>query len=115
MAKEKMHSQLVGEVSSIVRRNYDAVMAINVSATYKDVTYKHALLPIWTASYDYNGKKYRYIINGETGKVSGTSPISAIKVAILLILIFIIGMIVLALSGAFSSDTAAYINIIILS
>lgn len=115
LAKEKMHNQLVGEVSSIVMRSYDAVMAINVSSTYSNVTYKHALLPIWTASYDFNGKKYRYIINGETGKVSGTSPISPIKVAILIILIFIIGMIVLYFSGAFSEESAAYINLLFIN
>ncbi|MFA9399275.1 MAG: hypothetical protein ACERKV_13555 [Clostridiaceae bacterium] len=117
IAKGKMEDVLVNEVSSIVRRRYDVVSGINVNTSYSDVTYKHVLFPVWTARYDFNGKEYRYIINAQTGRVSGTSPISPVKVSILVIIIIAIIILVLYFSGAFSGGSSseyAYNNIFII-
>ena len=43
---------------------------------YTNQTIKYALLPIWFLTLEYNGLKYRYIVNGQTGKVSGQFPYS---------------------------------------
>jgi len=45
------------------------------------VTYKHILLPVWVASYEYKGKRYHFLVNGQTGEVQGFAPISWAKVA----------------------------------
>ena len=37
-------------------------------------------------TYDYKGKSYQYIINGETGQIHGTYPYSWIKITLLIIL-----------------------------
>jgi hypothetical protein len=50
------------------------------------VTFKHILLPVWVAAYRYGGKPYRFVVNGQTGKVQGERPYSAIKIAIAVIL-----------------------------
>lgn len=42
----------------------------------------YILLPVWTISYDYNGQKYTFVMNGQTGKVVGKPPISKQKVVI---------------------------------
>ncbi len=47
-----------------------------------DVTFKHVLLPVWMAAYKYRGKSYRFVINGQTGRVQGERPYSAIKIAL---------------------------------
>lgn len=86
LAKDKMHDKLVDEVRTRVRKKYDEVRNIRIDTEYYDVRYKHVLLPLWTTLYDFNGKKYRYMINGQTGKVSGQAPISPVKVAILVML-----------------------------
>jgi len=49
---------------------------------YSDITFKHVLLPVWLASYRWNNKPFRVVVNGRTGKVSGERPYSAIKIAI---------------------------------
>lgn len=49
-------------------------------------TCKHILLPIWTAAYRYGGKSYRFVVNGQTGKVQGERPWSAVKIAIAVVL-----------------------------
>ena len=41
---------------------------------YNNQDIKYALLPCWFLSIDYDGRKYQYIVNGQTGKVSGEFP-----------------------------------------
>lgn len=43
------------------------------------VTFKHVLLPVWSAAYRFGGKSYRFVVNGQTGKVSGERPWSVAK------------------------------------
>lgn len=65
----------------------DIVQVVNVSTNYKGITYKHLLLPLWISSFQFNNKIYRFLVNGQTGKVSGQSPISIVKVSILVLVI----------------------------
>lgn len=43
---------------------------------YTDFTIKYCMLPVWFLHYEYNGRDYQYVINGQTGKVSGEFPYS---------------------------------------
>jgi predicted RNA-binding Zn-ribbon protein involved in translation (DUF1610 family) len=54
---------------------------LRVNTTFNNVTYKHVLLPIWVASYNYKNKTYHFLINGQTGELQGYAPISWLKVA----------------------------------
>ncbi|MEL7280222.1 MAG: TFIIB-type zinc finger domain-containing protein [Pseudomonadota bacterium] len=54
----------------------------SVNTQVSAVTFKHILLPVWLAAYKYNGKTYRFVVNGRTGRVQGERPWSAIKIAI---------------------------------
>ena len=38
-------------------------------------------LPVWLASFQYKGKVYRCVVNGQTGKIGGEAPTSPVKVA----------------------------------
>ncbi|WP_034448484.1 TFIIB-type zinc ribbon-containing protein [Butyrivibrio sp. AE2032] len=55
---------------------YDSFVPSSEQSTtrYRNQEVKYALLPIWFLSIDFNGKRYQYIINGQTGKVSGEFP-----------------------------------------
>lgn len=59
-----------------------------------DVTFKHILLPVWLAAYKYRGKTYRFVVNGQTGRVQGERPYSVIKITIAVILGLIVAGIV---------------------
>ncbi|RMD75716.1 MAG: hypothetical protein D6818_01280, partial [Bacteroidetes bacterium] len=48
-------------------------------------TFKLVVLPVWIASYEYKGKRYHFMINGQTGKVSGHKPLSWVKILILVL------------------------------
>jgi hypothetical protein len=50
-----------------------------------DVTFKHILLPIWVAAYRYRGQSYRFVVNGQTGRVQGERPWSWGKIALAVI------------------------------
>ena len=73
----------------------------------QDVTFKHILLPIWVAAYRYRGQSYRFVVNGQTGRVQGERPYSWIKIAIAVLLAAIVigagayGFLYLEESGGF--------------
>jgi predicted RNA-binding Zn-ribbon protein involved in translation (DUF1610 family) len=81
------------EVPGDTQRNLD------VHSVFSAVAYKNALLPIWVAAYDYHGTPYRYLVNGVTGKCTGTAPWSWVKVTALLLTIFVIAMICIWIAG----------------
>jgi Zn finger protein HypA/HybF involved in hydrogenase expression len=53
---------------------------LRVNTTFNNITYKHVLLPIWIAAYNYKKKTYQFLINGQTGELQGYKPISWLKV-----------------------------------
>jgi hypothetical protein len=96
-AKERMRSEVrdacAREVPGDTHRN------LVVHTQFSALAYKNALLPIWIAAYDYHGKPYRYLVNGVTGKCTGTAPWSWAKITLLLFTIFTIVMLFLYLKG----------------
>ncbi len=49
---------------------------------HSDTTFKHVLLPVWTAGFSFRKKTYRFVVNGRTGKVRGERPYSVVKIAL---------------------------------
>ena len=74
--------------------NYDVVGSLKINTRYDSVTYKYVLLPVWFGLLNYNNKKYRFIVNGESGKIKAKYPKSAIKI-LSLIFGIIIGVVLL--------------------
>jgi ribosomal protein S27E len=106
-------SVMDAQIRRDIRRDIggDAQRIGHVDTDVSNVTFKHILLPVWLAAYRYRGKPYRFVVNGQTGKVQGERPWSAIKIAIAVILAIIIGAAVLyglelADGGGFDIGTA---------
>jgi DNA-directed RNA polymerase subunit RPC12/RpoP len=55
---------------------------LRVQTNFSGITYKHILLPVWIAAYEYKAKTYHFLVNGQTGEVQGFRPISWAKVAL---------------------------------
>lgn len=53
-----------------------------LNTSYSDITYKYLLLPVWISSFQYKDKVYHFMVNGQTGRVSGKTPLSAIKITL---------------------------------
>lgn len=54
---------------------------------YRNITFKHILLPIWISAYRFNNKTYRFLINGCTGEVQGERPWSWVKITLFVLAI----------------------------
>ncbi|WP_196778388.1 TFIIB-type zinc finger domain-containing protein [Thalassorhabdomicrobium marinisediminis] len=64
----------------------DTQRVASVDTRIGTLTFKHVLLPVWMAAYKYQGKTYRFVVNGRTGLVQGERPYSAVKIAFAVIL-----------------------------
>jgi DNA-directed RNA polymerase subunit RPC12/RpoP len=62
----------------------------HLDTAYSDETFKHILLPVWMAAYKYGGKTYRFVVNGQTGRVQGERPYSKWKIAFAVLLALIV-------------------------
>lgn len=59
----------------------------SVDTRYSNITFKHLLLPVWLSAYRYNNRTFRFLVNARTGEVQGERPYSAVKIALLIVLI----------------------------
>jgi hypothetical protein len=55
---------------------------VHVNVRVDGLTSKPVLLPVWVMAYQYRGKLFRFLVNGQTGRCTGTAPTSYTKVAI---------------------------------
>ncbi|MDP4032055.1 MAG: primosomal protein N' (replication factor Y) - superfamily II helicase [Pseudorhodobacter sp.] len=86
------HQVMAEKIHQDARRNIggDEQQVDNVDTAYYSETFKHILLPVWMAAYKYGGKTYRFVVNGQTGKVQGERPWSKWKIAIAAVVVAIV-------------------------
>ncbi len=59
----------------------DTYRNLRVHTQLQKPTWKHILLPIYMANYLYGARQYHFLVNGQSGEVQGTAPVSWAKVA----------------------------------
>jgi len=87
-AREKMDQIIRTDVRRDIGGDEQRVGSVDTDIG--TLTFKHVLLPVWLAAYKFKGKSYRFVVNGQTGKVQGERPWSAVKIAIAVIIGLII-------------------------
>ncbi len=95
MAKDSIKFKLKNDIERDIRKKNgaDQVRNLTIHTLFDSLTYKYLLLPVWISSYKYKDKVYQFMVNGQTGKVSGKIPISVPKVVITILgVILIIGL-----------------------
>ncbi|MDO5292864.1 MAG: hypothetical protein Q4F05_08955 [bacterium] len=87
VAKNKIINRLSSHISDKVREehNADHVRDVRVNAEFQNITYKYLMLPIWISNFKYKDKVYQFMVNGQTGKVSGKTPLSIPKIILTVI------------------------------
>ena len=86
-----------GTIENTVRNDIggDEQRIHDMSISYFNLTCKHLLLPIWLDSFRYDGRVFKFLVNGQTGKVQGERPWSAVKITFfVLFLLAIAGIII---------------------
>ena len=79
IAQATMDNVIRGDVKHAIGGDQQRIHQLNTR--HSDTTFKHVLLPLWTAGFQFRGKTYRFVVNGRTGKVRGERPYSIIKIA----------------------------------
>lgn len=105
---EIARQEMAGVILMDARRDIggDEQRIEQIRTDFSDETFKQILLPVWTAAYKYSGKSYRFVVNGQSGRVQGERPYSAWKIAIAVILALI------ALAAiVFLADQGGYVQI----
>ena len=90
-AKVEMDEQIKKGILGQYRA--DQVRYLNVNTRYDNIKFNYSLLPLWICGYKFKEKVYRFIVNGRTGKSTGKTPLSPIKIAITSI--FVLGIVAL--------------------
>ncbi|HTV19793.1 MAG TPA: TFIIB-type zinc ribbon-containing protein [Polyangiaceae bacterium] len=73
----------------------DTQQALRVVNRFADEKFKHVLLPIWISVYRYKDKPYRFLVNGQTGEVSGHAPWSIFKIGLLCVVLAVLAYFIL--------------------
>ena len=95
-AKNFIKSRLENSISRKItnEHNADHTRNIRIRTEYSNITYKYLMLPVWLSAFQYNGKTYQFMVNGQSGKVGGKYPVSPWRVLIaVLIAVAVIALI----------------------
>ncbi|MEY8830516.1 primosomal protein N' (replication factor Y) - superfamily II helicase [Sedimentitalea sp. XS_ASV28] len=90
------HDEARGHMARVIERDVrfdiggDQQRIHDIDTDVSEVTFKHILLPVWLAAYKYQGQTYRFVVNGQTGRVQGERPYSAIKITLAVVLALLV-------------------------
>lgn len=75
--------EMAAVIAMDVRRDIggDEQRINQLRTAHSNETFKHILLPVWSAAYKYNGKSFRFVVNGQSGRVQGERPWSVWKIS----------------------------------
>ncbi len=82
-AKQVMEGIIHRDIANDIGGDHQRIHQVNTR--HSDTTYKHCLLPIWSAAFLYHDKPYRFVINGRTGEVQGERPYRYWKIGLTVI------------------------------
>ncbi len=95
-AKKLAVPQIKSKILS--KYHYDVEGTIKIDTIYNNTKYKYVLIPVWIGTYKFNNKNYRFLVNGENGRLYGKAPTSVVKVTLFIILISIIAIVIFILT-----------------
>ncbi|NLT11395.1 MAG: hypothetical protein GXY06_03165 [Clostridiaceae bacterium] len=72
-------TKFIAEIFKSSTKKYKTLSIKQDDSTAEIVNVKYALMPFWFLNYKYAGKTYTFAMNGQTGKVAGSPPISRVK------------------------------------
>ena len=72
-ANERIEKSVLETFASTVV-GYSSVVPVADNIQLKDGVTKYSLFPVWLLNTEWNGEKYTFAVNGQTGKVAGDLP-----------------------------------------
>lgn len=104
--QDKLFKDCVDQVEKIIKRelektilkryNCDRIVKLDLNTNYTDRKYNYCLLPVYFVTKEYKDKKYRVVMNGQSGKV-GDLPKNVWRIVLSLLLVcgFVVAIIFL--------------------
>ena len=96
---DEAKQSMKGVIRYQILRNYsyDVVDYLNINTHYDNIKYKYVLVPVWFGLFKYKNKNYRFLVNGENGKITAMYPKSFVKILlfVLAIVAIFIGLLVI--------------------
>jgi len=83
-AQQKMNAVIYQDIAFDIGGDQQRIDQFNTN--HSGTTYKHCLLPVWSAAFRYQQKAYHFIINARTGRVQGERPYSYWKIGFAVVL-----------------------------
>lgn len=80
---------------------YTSTMMSNKNVRFTKIDSNYAMLPVYLLVHKYKGKQYMFAVNGQSGKVTGTTPVSFPKQLIFALVAFVITWFIVVIGGAF--------------
>ncbi|MBO4636148.1 MAG: hypothetical protein J5685_03280 [Clostridiales bacterium] len=77
--QSRMDSHARQLVKNFAAKEYNEVSVSSNSSYSTDFSQSYALFPVWFLRYKYKDLNYTFVVNGQTGEVSGSVPYSNIK------------------------------------
>lgn len=84
----------------VMQTHADQVSSLDIHTDFSNITYKYFLMPLWLSAFTYKDKIFRFMVNGQTGRVGGRAPVSPLRVFIACL----IGAALIALFAYFMSS-----------
>ncbi len=76
----KVNAKNEVEQTAKLKYNYDSYEYFNVSSLFNSIMWRYIYLPVWVCNFKYQNKKYRFLVNGYNGYVTGKVPRSGWKI-----------------------------------
>lgn len=72
---------------------------LKVNVRVENLAGEPVLLPIYIMAYRYKGHVYRFLVNGQTGRCTGTAPTSYVKIAAAIAIVLAILLVIMLCGG----------------
>lgn len=73
---------------------------VHVNTVFSDFRSDPVLVPVWINAYRYREETFRFLVNGQSGKVTGRAPFSWLKLALVVGAVLAAGLVIAALAAA---------------
>jgi len=94
-AKKRVEESVKTKMHDTIRHDGFNTKHENIDVKFNET--KYALLPVWLLTTNWNGKKWTFAMNGQTGKFIGDLPVSGGKLSLISIITFIVSFIIFSL------------------
>ena len=75
---------------------HDGIVSFKQKVNIINRSYKYVLVPLYIGHITYENKVYNFYMNGYTGRIVGSAPVSVLKVTLfILIILLIVGLFIL--------------------